>query len=78
MSSTIERRVRTAAQTLGLAGLIAVGWFTANAAILAATEKGDAVLVVFRHAPGAVALPEGVALSAALYRMPFPLNSERT
>ncbi|MBB3937063.1 hypothetical protein [Aureimonas phyllosphaerae] len=62
MSSTIERRGRAVARTLALAGFIAAGWVGANAAILAATERAEAVLVMFSRSPEAVRLPESVAI----------------
>ncbi|WP_235919464.1 hypothetical protein [Aureimonas psammosilenae] len=62
MSSIIERRIKGAARVLGIASLIAGGWMLANAAILAATEKADAVLVLFAGPVGSFPLPPGVAI----------------
>lgn len=62
MSSTIKSYMFPAFRAAAILAAITLGWFSALAGILLATEKADAVLVVFPLPPGQITLPDSVAI----------------
>lgn len=62
MSSIIKRRMHAVLRAAAVLTAITLGWFAAMAGILLATEKADAVLVVFPLQPSQLVLPDSVAI----------------